>query len=250
MHDDIESRHTKQLLTDCGRASSALLTSGGEFPAAGHDQYADRESETGNSGDLRLESFLRALALAIELKDSYTGGHALRVAHYAGDLATRLGLSARTVRAVYLGAIVHDVGKIAVSDLILNKPDKLTDAEYAAMKRHTVEGHKILSCIDDVEAVATVALCHQEKWDGSGYPRGLKGQEIPIEARIVTVADVWDALTTDRPYRAAYTLADAVAMMRAECGFIFDPAILDLFLDEQESLYLRYLGCVEVAAEE
>lgn len=250
MHDEIEGRHTEQIMTDCGRVSAALLTPEEELHQAGPDRFADIESDSGNRADLRLESFLRALALAIESKDSYTGGHALRVAHYAGDLATRLGLSARTVRAVYLGAIVHDVGKIAVSDLILNKPDKLTDAEYTVMKRHTVEGHKILSCIEDVEAVATVALCHQEKWDGSGYPRGLKGEEIPIEARIVTVADVWDALTTDRPYRAAYTLTDAVTMMRAECGRIFDPAILALFLDEQESVYLRYLGCVEVASGE
>lgn len=249
MHDDIEGRHMTQTVTDCGRIS-ALFTPDDEDATAGYERPADRESDPENPADLRLESFLRALALAIESKDSYTGGHALRVAHYAGDLATRLGLAARTVRAVYLGAIVHDVGKIAVSDLILNKPDKLTDAEYTVMKRHTVEGHRILSCIDDVEAVATVALCHQEKWDGTGYPRGLKGPDIPIEARIVTVADVWDALTTDRPYRAAYTLTDAVAMMRAECGRIFDPAILDLFLDEQESLYLRYLGCAEVTSGE
>ncbi|WP_455381738.1 HD-GYP domain-containing protein [Salinispira pacifica] len=234
MYDDTDNRRLRHPVSDCGSRQRVTLSSG----------------ETGAQLDLRLESFLRALAVAIEAKDSYTGGHALRVAHYASDLASRLGMSARTVRAVYLGAIVHDVGKIAVSDLILNKPDKLTDDEYDLMKRHTVEGHKILSCIDDVEAVATVALCHQEKWDGTGYPRGLKGAEIPIEARIVTVADVWDALTTDRPYRAAYTLSDAVTTMRSECGRIFDPGILDLFLDEQESLYLRYLGCVEAASGE
>lgn len=199
---------------------------------------------TRTSSDPRVESFLRTLAAAIESKDSYTGGHVLRVAHYASDLAIRVGLPDASIRAVYLGAVVHDVGKITVSDLILNKPDKLTDAEYDLMKRHTVEGHRILSCIEDVEIVATVALCHQEKWDGSGYPAGLHGCEIPVEARVVTVADVWDALTTDRPYRAAFTLEGALQTMQSERGRIFDPEILDLFLDEQDGLYLRYLESV------
>jgi len=191
--------------------------------------------------DIRLESFLRTLASAIESKDNYTGGHVLRVAHYAASLAINLGLSPKTVRVVYLGAIVHDVGKIAVSDIILNKPDKLTAAEYDQMKRHTIEGHRILSCIDDVEMVATVALCHQEKWDGTGYPSGLREEAIPVEARIVTVADVWDALTTDRPYRAAYSLQEALGTMESERGHTFDPFILDHFLDVNEGLYLKYL---------
>jgi len=191
--------------------------------------------------DIRLESFLHTLASAIESKDNYTGGHVLRVAHYAGSLAINLGLSSKIVRVVYLGAVVHDVGKIAVSDLILNKPDKLTAAEYDQMKRHTVEGHRILSCIDDVEMVARVALCHQEKWDGTGYPSGLREEAIPVEARIVTVADVWDALTTARPYRAAYTLEEALQTMKSERGHTFDPFILDRFLDFDEGLFLKYL---------
>ncbi|HUX13109.1 MAG TPA: HD-GYP domain-containing protein [Spirochaetia bacterium] len=250
MQNNFDNPRPDSSLSDCGSVSEVFLTPDGDLSASAERLGPVSADETANPADIRLESFLRTLASAIESKDSYTGGHVLRVAHYASDIAGRLGLSARTVRTVYLGAIVHDVGKIAVSDLILNKPDKLTADEYDVMKQHTVEGHRILSCIEDVEAVATVALCHQEKWDGSGYPRGLLGEEIPIEARIVTVADVWDALTTDRPYRLAYALGDAMDTMRTERGRIFDPLILDLFLDEQESLYLRYLGCAEAVPAE
>jgi len=189
----------------------------------------------------QLEHFLLTLASAIEYKDKYTGGHVERVANYSRDMARELRFSEEDVRKVYLGAIVHDVGKIGVKDAILNKAEKLSAEEFEKIKEHTTEGNRLLGKIEDIETAAIIALYHQEKWDGSGYPEGRAGDAIPLEARIVTIADYWDAIVTDRPYRRAIPFDEALSIMRQERGKAFDPDILDIFLDEKNKIYLRYL---------
>ena len=190
----------------------------------------------------QLELFLMTLASAIESKDKYTGGHVERVANYSRDIAMSLNFPEEDVRRVYLGAIVHDLGKIGIQDAILNKKGKLDVAEFDRVKEHTSEGHKLLGRIEDIETAALIALSHQEKWDGTGYPQGLKGEDIPLEARIVTIADYWDAIITDRPYRKAMKLKDAIEIMYQERGKTFDPDIFDVFMDENNKIYLRYIS--------
>ncbi|MCF8092643.1 MAG: response regulator [Desulfotignum sp.] len=190
----------------------------------------------------QLETFLMVLASAIESKDLYTGGHVERVANYARDLSRRKGLSEQEANQIYLGSIVHDVGKIGIKDEILNKPGKLIPEEFEIIKTHPSIGKKLLSKLEIAPVAVNIAYNHQEKWDGTGYPRGIAGKKIPLEARIATVADFWDAITSDRPYRQAMPLAQAVSIMYEEKGRTFDPELLDLFMDEQHKLYLKYLN--------
>lgn len=189
----------------------------------------------------QLENFLLVLASAIESKDSYTGGHVERVANYSRDLALELDMSEQKVRDIYLGAIVHDVGKIGIKESVLMKPDKLNNEEINHIREHPRIGRDILMKINYAKTAADVAHYHQEKWDGSGYPTGRKGTEIPLAARIVSIADTWDAITTDRPYRAAMSLQAALSLMKVEAGRSFDPGLLKVFLDDKKSLYKRYL---------
>ena len=189
----------------------------------------------------QLETFLMVLASAIESKDRYTGGHVERVANYARDLAYKLKLPEEQVNEIYLGAIVHDIGKIGIRDEILNKPGKLTPEEFRHIQDHPGIGKDLLSKLEMLPAAVNIAYGHQEKWNGTGYPQRLSGQAIPIEARISTVADFWDAITSDRPYRRAIPVAEATVIMWQERGRTFDPDILDAFMDDNDKLYLKYL---------
>jgi putative two-component system response regulator len=184
-----------------------------------------------------FEVILR-LAKAAELRDNDTGRHILRVSRLAKLLASSLGLSESRVRNIYLAAPMHDVGKIGIPDGILLKPGPLTVAEMEHMKKHTTIGARILegSLSREVNLAETIALTHHEKWDGSGYPFGLKGTEIPIEGRILAVADVFDALTSKRPYKAACSIEDAVSIIVAERGRHFDPDLVDTFMTEAENM--------------
>jgi putative nucleotidyltransferase with HDIG domain len=175
-------------------------------------------------------STIGALSTAIEAKDGVTSSHIHRVQHYAMGLAKALGnLDAQTMKAIEAAALLHDTGKLAVPERILNKPGKLTPAEFETMKLHVDAGADILSSIDFPYPVVPIVRAHHENWDGTGYPNGLKGLEIPIGARILSVVDCYDALTSDRPYRPAMTDADALAIIRARRGTFYDPAIVDLF---------------------
>jgi hypothetical protein len=189
-----------------------------------------------------LTDFLSVLASAIESRDHYTGGHVVRVARYAEDLARKLGLDAPTVRGISLGAVVHDLGKIGVRDDIVNKTEGLDEIELIAMRAHTRIGSDLLDRIGEFGIARNIALCHHERWDGTGYPSALLGEEIPLEARIVAVADYWDAIVTDRPYRKAMPLQEAVAHMQSERARAFDPRILDLFMDPADPIYLRFVS--------
>ena len=175
-------------------------------------------------------STIGALSTAIEAKDGVTSSHIHRVQHYAMGLAKALGgLDEQTMKAIEAAALLHDTGKLAVPERILNKPGKLTPAEFETMKLHVDVGADILSSIDFPYPVVPIVRAHHENWDGTGYPNGLKGAEIPIGARILSVVDCYDALTSDRPYRAAMTDDEALAIIRARRGTLYDPAVVDMF---------------------
>ncbi len=172
---------------------------------------------------------IRMLANAIDEKDPYTRGHSERVAYYSACVAKHLGMSAEEVERVHLSGIIHDVGKIGIEDKILRKAAALTDEEYEIMKQHPTKGEHILEAVPLLKEKAGDGLMHHENVDGSGYPRGLKGDEIPLLGRIVSVADAFDAMTTDRPYSKAMTFEAAVARLRFLAGKKFDPASVDAF---------------------
>ncbi len=184
-----------------------------------------------SAGDLKLsrEETIRRLSQAVEFRDEETGHHTERVSRYCELLAELEGLDGELVGTA---SPMHDVGKVAVPDRILLKPGKLSDKERREMERHTVVGHEILSGSgsDLLDLAASIAFTHHERYDGSGYPQGLKGEQIPVEGRIAAIADVFDALTTDRVYRPAYTFEQAVQMMTEQRGRHFDPDLLDHFL--------------------
>ena len=175
---------------------------------------------------------LTRLARAAEFRDDDTGQHTQRVARTSALLAQALGLSHEQVELIQQAAPLHDVGKISISDLILLKPDKLTDEEFTIMKSHAAAGAALLSDghSDVVRVAELIAGSHHERWDGRGYPQQLAGEAIPLEARILTVADVFDALTHARPYKKAWPVADAVAEIQRQSGHQFDPDIVQAFL--------------------
>jgi HD-GYP domain-containing protein (c-di-GMP phosphodiesterase class II) len=176
---------------------------------------------------------VRRLSMAVEFRDEDTGAHIERIGRFSTLLAEQIGCEQELCERMVHAAPLHDVGKVAIPDAILLKPGKLTAQERAIVETHAEEGHRLLkgSSSAILDLAATIALSHHEKWDGSGYPRGVKGEAIPIEGRIVAIADVFDALTSDRVYRKAFPVEEAVAMMRAERGKHFDPVLLDAFLE-------------------
>ena len=176
---------------------------------------------------------VRRLSMAVEFRDEDTGAHIERIGRFSTLLAEQIGMEEEVCARMVHAAPLHDVGKVAIPDAILLKPGKLTAQERAIVETHAEEGHRLLkgSSSAILDLAATIALSHHEKWDGSGYPRGLRGEAIPIEGRIVAIADVFDALTTDRVYRKAFAVEEAVAMMRDERGKHFDPVLLDAFLE-------------------
>jgi len=175
---------------------------------------------------------IQRLGRAAEFKDNETGLHVMRMSHVSGRLALQLGMDAYYSEQLIHAAPMHDIGKIGIPDYVLLKPGKLDDEELAIMRKHPEMGAKILdnSTSPLIKLAHSVALYHHEKWDGSGYPFGLKGEEIPLEARIVAVADVFDALLNKRPYKEAWPVEDAVAEIEANRGKHFDPAVVDAML--------------------
>ncbi|MDP5240937.1 response regulator [Uliginosibacterium sp. 31-16] len=183
------------------------------------------------------ETIMR-LARAAEFRDPETGAHILRMAHYSATIARHLGLPEETVSLLLSAAPMHDVGKLGTPDHILLKPGRLTPEEMAIMRQHAVIGYEILcnSSSPMLQIAAEIALSHHEKYDGSGYPAGKSGEDIPLMGRIVAVADVFDALTSDRPYKQAWTLEQACEYLRAGRGTHFDPVCVDLFLEHWEEV--------------
>ncbi len=176
---------------------------------------------------------VQRLSMAVEFRDEDTGAHIERIGRFSVLLAEHIGMDAEFCERLRHSAPLHDVGKVAIPDAILLKPGPLTPEERAIVETHAEEGHRLVrgSSSSILDMAATIALSHQEKWDGTGYPRGLKGEAIPIEGRIVAVADVFDALTSDRVYRKAFSVEEAVQMMREQRGRHFDPVLLDAFME-------------------
>ncbi|MCJ2036211.1 HD domain-containing phosphohydrolase [Methylobacterium sp. J-068] len=180
----------------------------------------------------REEEMILRLSRAVEYRDNDTGGHTLRVAAYSRIIAEELGLPPDTCRSIYLAAPLHDVGKVAIPDAILLKPGRLDPEEFIRIQGHAALGHEILAGSRSglIQLAAEIAGAHHERWDGSGYPAGLRGRLIPLAARIVAVADVFDALTTVRPYKAAQSFDEALAHIESERGKHFDPTCVQAFL--------------------
>lgn len=174
---------------------------------------------------------IQKLGRAAEYKDNETGLHVMRMSHYSRLLALAYGFPEQYAEDLLNAAPMHDIGKIGIADSILQKPGKLTVEEFEEMKKHPAIGAEILgqSDVDILKLARSVALHHHEKWDGSGYPFGLKGASIPIEARIVALADVFDALTSERPYKKAWTVEAALELLSEQSGKHFDPELVALF---------------------
>ena len=183
------------------------------------------------------QSTIEAFAVAVDAKDRITHGHIRRVQAYAVALAKALGAGDEaTLKSLEAAALLHDLGKIAIPDHILNKPGTLTTSEFDAMKRHAPIGAEILAAIEFPFPVVPIVRYHHENWDGSGYPEGLRGTEIPLGARILSVVDCFDALTSDRPYRPALSTADAFGIIHARRGSMYDPEVVDVFTQLQPRL--------------
>ncbi|MGH9902171.1 MAG: HD-GYP domain-containing protein, partial [Pyrinomonadaceae bacterium] len=196
----------------------------------GHRQYRNSTQERIDIMTKAHRQTIEALAVAINAKDEVTHEHVMRVQIYAAGVARLLGCSDAEVEALKAGALLHDIGKIAVPDYILNKPGKLTAAEFDQMKTHTLAGAQILGRVEFPYPVVPVVRSHHERWDGKGYPDGLKGEEIPLTARILSVVDCFDAVREDRQYRKGMTREQAINLVMEGSGTQYDPRVVGTFV--------------------
>ena len=180
--------------------------------------------------DRLISQVIQAFVSAVEAKDKYTTGHALRVADYSMEIAKRLGLSKENQHNIYATGLLHDIGKIGVPDGILNKTSKLTNAEYEIIKTHTTIGADILETISELPELSIGARYHHERYDGSGYPKGLKGEEIPFLAQIIAVADAYDAMTSCRSYRKSLEQRVVRQELLKGTGTQFAPKIVTIMI--------------------
>jgi putative two-component system response regulator len=206
------------LLTRCKQQAHEL--------AAAQEELRTANAEMVEAYDRTLEGWSRAL----ELRDQETDGHSRRVSEMAVHLAQAMGMGEEQLQQVRRGALLHDIGKVGIPDSILVKPGPLTEDEWAIMKRHASYAHEFLGRITFLQEALDIPYCHHERWDGTGYPRGLRGEQIPLAARIFAVIDVWDALCSDRPYRKAWPEQKAREYIRVRAGTHFDPKVVDSFL--------------------
>jgi len=176
-----------------------------------------------------FSGLVQSITHAIDAKDHYTSGHVNRVAKLSVALAKQMGLDKESLETVYLGGLLHDVGKIGLDDSILNKPGQLTVEEYDQVKQHPEFGYSILKGIQELDEVLPIVLHHHENWDGSGYPHRLAGNEIPIMARIVAVADAFDAMSSDRPYRNGLPNEEVDSILREGAGVQWDARVIEAF---------------------
>ncbi len=192
------------------------------------EQLQNTNSELSIAYDATLEGWVKAL----ELRDRETVGHAHRVIEMTLRVADRIGIRGESLQHIRRGALLHDIGKMGIPDSILLKPGPLTPAEWEIMRQHPVHAYEMLKTIDYLSPALEIPYCHHERWDGEGYPRGLKGKAIPMSARIFAVVDVWDALTSDRPYRRAWSERQALEYILRESGRHFDPEVVNAFFGQ------------------
>ncbi|MGD9655557.1 MAG: HD-GYP domain-containing protein [Sulfuricurvum sp.] len=212
-----------------------LLVVIGIFPII-YQQYAQINKEKMKLVQSNFET-LKTLGNAVALRDSDTYEHNYRVTYYTIKLAQALNVPSEHIPSLIKGAFLHDIGKIGISDTLLLKPSKLNADEFTSIQKHVVFGLKMIDSIDWLDDAKTIIGCHHERYDGKGYPRHLAGEEIPYSARIFAVVDVFDALTSKRPYKFAINLDESLAILREESGTHFDPNIVDVFCDIARSLY-------------
>ena len=199
-------------------------------------KYEQAQKHITELNNLYLQT-IDSLAGAVDAKDRYTHGHIRRVQAYAVELARLMGMSDQTeLQGLQAGALLHDIGKIAIPEYILNKPTVLTESEFEKMKIHPVVGANMLRTIDFPYPVVPIVRSHHERWDGMGYPEGLRGDEIPVGARILSLVDCYDALTTNRPYRAPMARTEVIALFKRESGKAYDPAIVETFIKHIEHI--------------
>ncbi|HCK99091.1 MAG TPA: two-component system response regulator [Candidatus Marinimicrobia bacterium] len=236
---DAIKRHKSKLEDKVQQRTSALRKSLAEMVDAQRKTY-----------EAYLDT-IRRLAIAAEYRDEGTAAHILRMSNYAAVLAKGLGLSPGEIEIVLNASPMHDIGKIGIPDGILLKEGKLEDEEWDIMKRHTIMGSRILkgSNSDLLKAGEIIAMSHHEKWDGSGYPKGLKGENIPLLGRICAVADVFDAITTKRPYKEAFSNEEAFDAIKKGRGTHFDPKIVDVFFDKVDKIKVIQVSYGEGSAD-
>src|SRR6267154_1010243 len=201
--------------------------------AARTEQLRQTMTDLERSYDITLE----ALGDALDLKDAETEGHSKRVTAFTIAIARAMGLSGERIRVIARGAFLHDIGKMAIPDAILRKPGALTEAETEIMREHCFRGYQMLKKIPFLSEASEIVYAHQERYDGTGYPRGLSGQNIPMGARIFSIADTLDAITSDRPYRAAQTIQVAREEIERFSGRQFDPEVVRVFLDMPDTIW-------------
>ncbi|MBI4446112.1 MAG: diguanylate cyclase, partial [Acidobacteria bacterium] len=200
------------------------------------ERYEQAEAHISELSKLYLQT-VEALSSAVDAKDRYTHGHIRRVQAYATELAKCIGIhNQNQLLAIQAGALLHDIGKIAIPEYILNKPTLLTETEFEKMKIHPVVGATMLGAIDFPYPVVPIVRSHHERWDGNGYPDGLKGEQIPLTARILSLVDCYDALTTNRPYRAPMSRSSVIDFFKREAGRSYDPTVVQQFLDNLEQI--------------
>ncbi len=187
----------------------------------------------------REKEIIFRLAAATEYKDAFTGNHIHRVAEYCKLIAKEYGCNRKFIDDIYVASPLHDIGKIAIPENILAKPGKLTPEEFEIMKKHTIYGANLLkdTKVSLLKFAQKVALYHHEKWNGNGYPKGLKEKQIPLEARITAIADVFDALTSIRPYKKAFPFEKAMEIIKEEVGKSFDPSLAEIFINNESIVY-------------
>lgn len=174
---------------------------------------------------------IECLISALEAKDAYTSGHSERVAHLSYDIGQKYGMNKKKLQQLHLAGHLHDIGKIGIPDNILNKPGRLHKDEFEIIKTHSKVGYEILSKSKKLEEIAIIVLHHHERWDGKGYPNGLKGEEIPLSSRIISLSDSIDAMVTKRPYKKSFTLDQCIEEVKNNRGIQFDPQLVDIVLD-------------------
>ncbi|MBR6163654.1 HD domain-containing protein [bacterium] len=179
---------------------------------------------------------LKSISCALDAKDAYTNGHSLRVTLYSLMLAKELNLDNRTMESIETAGLLHDIGKIGIPQSVLCKNGKLTDEEFAIMKSHPEKGEKIIMNIEKLKIVSNWLKSHHERWDGRGYPQGLAGEDIPLSARIIAIADTYDAMTSTRPYRTALSHEVAIAEIQKCAGSQFDPKLAEKFIAIQDEI--------------
>lgn len=241
---------SKHMLDDALAAAlmaglASLLCGAVIYPVIVH-LSADNERKALEVLDSHI-SMMDALGRAIAKRDSDTGAHNYRVAWIAARIAEELGLRDKAMQSLIAGSFLHDVGKIGIPDAILLKPGKLDDAEFAIMRTHVDQGEEIVTGMGWLDGAHAVVAGHHEKWNGSGYPRRLQGEAIPLSARIFAVADVFDALCSQRPYKAPMSFETAMAILEKDTGSHFDPGVMAVFRPMAREIHATLAGCDEDA---